>query len=39
MDVKGLLKSLVLKQGGKVVTGEPERDNFAVSPVKGSPSR
>jgi len=36
-DVKSVLQGVVLKQGGKVVDGEPQSDNYAVYPVKGGP--
>lgn len=37
MDAKTLLTGVVLKQAGKVVEGEPVKDNYAVYPKAGSP--
>jgi hypothetical protein len=36
LDAKTVLKDLVLVQNGKVVAGEPARDNYAVYAKPGS---
>lgn len=37
VDMKTILENVTLVQKGKVVTGEPTADNYAVYPKKGSP--